>query len=180
MRTLLSFLMLFVVIGCGGTYGDRELLKSSDDKVQSLGKEVKEQNQTLSTLGSSTKNLDLAKVLTKKAWEKISINLDKFYTTPTQTQIKEYKIDMKFEDSTVLAYADCQKLTATYRVQNNKVQFFNIQYSPAIELATCIESKDADKAVYELMLQDFEVTDIKEKQITFKSYIFDTDVILKR
>lgn len=168
MRIAAYFIITLILLGCSGSVGDK------DGFIMTSG-EVKDSIETL-----SLDNIDLKENLTKKNWTKISANLDKFYSFSTYSQKKDYSIKMTFENGNILAYADCKKLTARYIVNDKKISFYEVSYAPAIELATCQESEDADKVVYQFLLRDFEVIEIKDRQIIFKSHEIDTEVILSK
>ncbi len=136
------------------------------------------QEDTLETL--SNQNIDLQSSITGKNWKKIVMDLDKFYPTAIRTVKKSYLIDMTFENNTATAYADCFKLSARYKITDKEISFSRISYEPAIELAVCQQSEDADQAIYEFMSNVFEATEADENQIIFKSNEFETEIILKK
>ncbi len=139
------------------------------------------------TLGGSDKidtlnenNLDLKEVLEATKWKEIIIDLDKFYPTVISTLEKSYLIDMSFENGKLTAYADCQKLTAKYKIDKKEISFSRISYTPAIELASCQESKDADQAVNQFLSNTFEASKIQKDEIIFYSDNFETEIRLKQ
>ncbi len=166
-KTILTISLLFLV-GCGSSSGKNgEIsvnLGSKDDKLGTL----------------STQELDLKETLSSKNWEEITMDLDKFYTTSISTANKAYKIDMSFEDGKVLAYADCKKLTARYKISDKEISFSKISYEADLDHASCQQSEDADQAVNQFLNNSFEATQVKEDEITFKSDDFDAEVVLKR
>jgi hypothetical protein len=167
MKPLLFTFSLLFLVGCGTSNG-----KNSDFTI-SAGKK----SENLGTL--SIENLDLKETLYGKNWNKITMDLDKFYTTSISTVEKVYKIDMNFKDGKVLAYADCQKITAQYRVKKDEIKLSHAQYE-TFDKPSCEEFKDADQAIYQFMNNSFEATKITKNEITFKSYDFDTEIKIER
>lgn len=168
MRILFLIILLLLFSGCGASSGSGNNISvtsgSNDD--------------TLGTL--SIENRDLKETLTAKNWKTLTMDLDQFYTTAISTTIKTYKIDMNIENGKVTAYADCQKLTARYKIDDNVISFSKVGYGIDLDHASCQQSEDADQAVYEFLYNSFEVTKINEDEITFQSEDFDVEVVLKR
>jgi hypothetical protein len=166
-KIILTGLLLFLV-GCGSSSGQNGTITvnsgSNDD--------------TLGTL--STQGMDLKETLLGKNWEEITMDLDQFYTTSISTVNKTYKMDMSFKDGEIIAYADCQKLTARYKISDKEISFSRISYEADLDHASCQQSEDADQAVNQFLNNSFEASKIKEDEITFISDDFDAEVILKR
>jgi hypothetical protein len=163
--TLATMLFLAIATGCGGTASNDDVLitsGSSDSKLQTLGENKK----------------DLNEVLIEERWTKITANLDKFYQFSVDNSDKEYKIKLTFKDGKVNAIADCQKLTANYNINNNNISFRSITYKPAIDLAFCQESEDADKAVYEFFLRDFKAITLEDDKVEFIDIDSDAKITL--
>jgi len=167
------FIVLLILIstiysGCGTSSGsnDNTLITSGEEELD------------LGTL--SYQDLDLKETLEKENYKEIMMDIDQFFTTAIETVNKTYKIDMSFENGRVTAYADCKKLTARYKVYDNKISFSRITDEPDLDHATCQQSEDADQAVYQFLNNSFEATDIKDEKIIFKSDDFDAEVILTR
>lgn len=161
------FILGFFCSGCGNTAATGELVilgATTENNLSTLSNEV----------------LDLEEVLSSKSWEKIAIDLDQFYATPFSTVLKSYAIDMSFDEGKVTAYADCQKLTAHYKINDKALSFSKITYSPAIDVATCIESQDADQAVHELFSYTFEATKVEDREIILFSDDVEAEITLKR
>lgn len=137
-----------------------------------------EKVDTLGTLGEEQK--DLKKILSGENWKEITMDLDQFFATSISTLDKTYKIDLSFDNQEIIAYADCKKLTARYKINNTAISFSRISNEPDLDHATCQQSEDADQAVYQFLYNSFEASSIKENEITFKSDDFDAEVILKR
>ena len=168
MKKILLTIFLLLYSGCGTSSGsDGTILSTSSSN-----------SDKLSTL--STQNMDLKDTLSSKNWKTITMDLDKFYTTSISTINKAYQIDMNFQDGKTIAYADCQKLTASYKINDTEISFSRISYEPDLEHAACQQSEDADQAVYQFFYNTFEAIKIKENEITFQSDDFNTEVILKR
>jgi heat shock protein HslJ len=153
--------------------GCNSSVASSDNTIIKAGS----QNSDLDTL--STDDLDLKQTLVSDRWTNITMNLSRFNSiNPTYYQ-KSYLIELDFEDGKLTAYADCQKLTARYKISDNDILFSKITYN-ADDKAFCQPSEDADQALYEFLNNSFEATDIQKDEITFKADYFDTEVTLKR
>ena len=166
-KTILIISLLFLA-GCG----------SSSGKDGTISITSGENDNSLETL--STQELDLKETLSSKNWEEITMDLDKFYGTSQSSVTKTFQIDMGFKDGKVIAYADCQKLTARYKIRDKEISFSRISYSADLDHTSCQPSEDADNAVHQFLNNSFEAIKSKKDQITFKSDDFDTEVILKR
>lgn len=147
---------------------------SNDKTIVNLGAD--EDNLTV----LNKKDLDLKELLTEAVWKEMVIDLDKFYQTTISRVEQSYLIEMLFEKSKVTAYADCFKLTAKYKIDDKELSFSRTTYEPAMDLATCQQSKDADQAVYQLFSNTFEATKIDKDEIIFYSDEFETEIKLKR
>ncbi len=168
MKTIILTILLLLFSGCGTSSGtDGTILVTSGKNDDALG-----------TL--STQQLDLKETLTSENWKEITIDLDKFYTTSISTVNKTYQIDMSFKDGEVVAYADCQKLTARYKISDQEISFSRVSYEADLDHAICQQSEDADQAVNQFLNNSFEASEIKEDEITFISDDFDAEVILRR
>lgn len=168
MKKIILIVLLFLFSGCGTSSG------SSDTILVTSGSNDDE----LSTL--STEDIDLKETLSSENWKEITMDLDKFYNTSIITVNKTYKIDMSFKNGEVLAYADCKKLTARYKIRDYEISFSRINYEADLDHATCQQSEYADQAVNNFLNNSFEAIKIKEDEVTFKSDDFDAEVILKR
>ena len=168
MKKIILTISLLFLVGCG----------SSSGKNGEMSVNLGSKGNKLDTL--STQELDLKETLSSENWEEITMDLDKFYTTSISTVNKTYKIEMSFKDGKVLAYADCKKLTARYKVSDKEISFSRITYTADLDHATCQQSEDADQAVNQFLNNSFEATKIKKDKIIFKSDDFDAEVILKR
>lgn len=145
----------------------------SDDTVITAGS----QNNDLETL--SKEDLDLKQTLISKKWTKITMNLSKFNSINLSYFQKSYLIELDFQDGKLTAYADCQKLTARYKISDKDISFSKITYK-ADDKVFCQPSEDADQAIYEFLNNSFEATSIEKDEISFKADYFDTEVTLKR
>ncbi|HIP02132.1 MAG TPA: META domain-containing protein [Campylobacterales bacterium] len=166
MKKIILTISLLFLIGCGSSNGQDGTISvnlGSDDNA-------------LGTL--STQNMDLKETLSGENWEEITMDLDQFYTTSISTVNKTYKIDMGFKDGKVTAYADCQKLTARYKISDKEISFSRVSYEADLDHAFCQQSEDADEAVNQFLNNSFEAIRIKEDEITFQSDDFDAEVIL--
>ncbi len=168
-KTYAISLILFALLssGCNSS------ASSNNDTVIKAGS----QNSDLETL--STEDLDLKQTLASDRWTKITMNLSRFNSINPSYYQKSYLIELDFEDGKLTAYADCQKLTARYKISDNDISFSKITYNPD-DKAFCQQSEDADQAIYEFLNNSFEATDIQQDEITFKADDFDTEVTLKR
>jgi heat shock protein HslJ len=166
--SILFVLSSIIHIGCGSSSG------SNADITITSG----DQNGKLETL--SNQEVDLKQTLSEKNWTEIKMDIDQFFATSIATVNKTYKIDMNFENGKVTAYADCKKLTARYKISDKSISFSHIGNEPDLDHATCIQSEDADQAVYQFLYNSFEATEIKDDKIVFKSDDFDAKVVLSR
>jgi len=145
-------------------------------------------NVTITANGSTTPleslSLDdqnIQEILIGKTWHKITTNVSSFYeNTNFPTFLQNYTVEISFDEKDIVAYADCQKLTARYSIDENEIHFSKSTIAPALELASCIESKYADDAVLALFENRFRVESIEDKEIVLDAVDFDTKVILER
>ncbi len=170
---LVIFISILFFSGCN-TSTDTTISSSKNQNIESLGSNNKD------TLGvSQKKEMSLKDALLNKRWREIVIDLDEFYMTISDTNKKSYIIDMSFSEDSVIAYADCFKLSARYKISDNKISFSKISYGQAIELAVCQESEDANEAVFQLFSNDFTATKIEDDKILFYSQELEADIELK-
>jgi len=162
-------LLSLAYVGCGTAHG------SNGDITITSGEKSSDKLGTL-----SVEDLDLKQTLTKESYKEITMDIDKFVLTPISTVNKPYKIDISFKNGKVLAYADCQKITARYKVSDKALSFSQVSYAPAVKLATCIEVEDADQAVDQFLKGSYEAQKITEDEIVFASDDVDANVVLKR
>jgi len=161
-----SFISILFYTGCNVPSNSTEevITLGSDDKIDTL----------------SEKDLNLKELLEDAKWKEIVIDLDKFYPTVIESVEKSYLIDMSFKNGKVTTYADCQKLTAKYKITKKAISFSHISYAPAIELTSCQQSEDADQAVNQLFSNTFEVSQMQKDEIIFYSDDFEAEIKLKR
>jgi predicted small secreted protein len=167
--TISLSLLSLVYVGCGTAHG------SNGDIIITAGDKKADKLETL-----SVEDMDLKQTLTKERYKEITMDIDKFVPTAIRTINKSYKLDINFKNGKVLAYADCQKLTTKYKINNKLLSFSHVSYAPAIELATCVEVEDADQAVYQFLNGSYEAIKITENEIVFASDDIDAKVVLKR
>ena len=168
------FIVLNLFYGCGGTVsgGDDSgvTIKSgtADTASNALG--------TLS-LGSA----DIQKELQAKPWEEIDMDISAFYENDLYSAgEKRYPITLSFRNKRIVAYADCQKITANYKIEAKRISFSRLSVAPAIDLASCVESEHADDAVIALFENSFTIKNITEREALLEAEDFDTTVVLKR
>jgi heat shock protein HslJ len=164
--------LLFALSGCESTI-------SNDGSVSIKAGGTKSDGDTLTTLALNEENIQT--LLTVAPWTKIEANIQAFYENGNYPSDREsYTIFMTFDKRTVTAYADCQKVTAKYRLNGKDITFNDLSIAPAIDLPTCVESEFADDAVAALFENSFKVTKITQKEALFEALDFDTNIVLKR
>lgn len=168
-KTYAISLILFTLL----TTGCDNSTTLNDDTVITAGS----QNSDLEILGEE--DLDFKQTLTSDKWTKITMNLSKFNSVNPSYFQKSYLVELDFKDGKLTAYADCQKLSARYKISDKDISFSKITYK-ADDKAFCQPSEDADQAVYEFLNNSFEATNIEKDEVTFKADYFDTEVTLKR
>lgn len=163
--------LLFGLSGCESTISD-----SGAVRVKAGGTAG---SSSLETLALDTGNIQ--KLLMLAPWTKIETDIRAFYENDNYPSARAgYTIIMTFDRRKVTAYADCQRVTANYRINGKEITFRDVAIAPAIELATCIESEYADDAVIALFENSFEVKKMTEKEAVLEAIDFDTEVVLKR
>lgn len=170
------FLSLFIIIalfqGCNTTASS----SLNDITIKSTNGD---DTNDLATL--SVENTDLHTFLMQENWKSIKTDISAFYESSNFPAVQHiYTIDMVFAKKSVTVYADCQKVSANYKVNGKEITFSKISVAPAIELATCTESEYADDAVLAFFENGFEVKKITEKKLTLEAVDFDTTVVLGR
>ncbi len=173
-KGILLLVLFLVSQGCQSTI-------SRDGSVSiSAGSAPQEQNGDLGTL--STQQADLKKVLQQSQWYAIKTDIAAFYENSIYpAAYKRYTVTMRFGKREVVAYADCQKITARYSVEENrKLTFSTPEIGPDLEHATCIESQYADDAVIAFFENSFTLHKASEKRVVLTSDDFDVNVELLR
>ncbi len=172
MRMLSTILLAGLLLGFGGC----------ESSVSDRGVSIKAgggADSGLSTLSDA--QLDPHVVLMTGSWHRIEMPVAAFYENSIYpTASHSYAIDMHFGESTVTAYADCQKVTAHYRISDKEIAFSKASIAPAVDLATCEESEFADDAVMALFENSFTIEKVLPKEVVLHSEDFDTQVKLKR
>ncbi len=108
---------------------------------------------TLSTLSEQTP--DYGDTLRSTVWRHLAIDLDAMHRNdsfPSGTHT--YPMRIRFGRTGVTAYANCYKLTATYRIDDTRLYFDAPQQLPT-DQASCTEYELADEAVYTLFQHDY-------------------------
>lgn len=161
--------LLYGLSGCEGTIDDNGnmSIKSGSGQATNLGTLALDQTR-------------IQTLLTLAPWSKIETSIQTFYENDNYPTRGSYTIAMTFDKRNVTAYADCQKVTAGYRIDGKEIRFRDASIAPAINLPTCIESKYADDAVLALFENSFEVIKMTEKEAVLQAIDFDTEVVLKR
>ncbi|RUM62972.1 MAG: hypothetical protein DSZ05_09350 [Sulfurospirillum sp.] len=159
-------------VGCGGNTsfggGDVSITSATGDRSDKLG-----------TL--SLNSQDIKKVLEAKPWKRMKADVASFYENSIySTGMKSYPVDITFQGKRVVAYADCQRITANYKIEGKNITFSKLSVSPAIELASCVESEFADDAVIVFFENSFSVKTATEKSVLFEAEDFDTTITLER
>ncbi len=168
--TVMVFIALLLFGGC-------------DASVSSAGKsdisiKAHDKDDELDTLSTNSQND--REFLQKFSWKKIKADVSQFYLNDNFPTLNEYTVEMKFEKRVVTAYADCQKITANYKLRDSRISFSNISIAPAVELATCIESQYADDAVLAFFENDFLIEHIEQSKAKFSALDFDALIELYR
>ena len=161
-----TIILLFV--GCNTTTEkDGTITLNSGKKLNPLG-----------TLGLSSK--ELKEVVFGKNWTKLNLDLDDFITQSIETPKQDYVIDLNFKDNNILAYADGQKITATFKIDGDKLSFSKIIMEADLDHSYTNDFMDADQALYSFLNGSYKATKIEENLIVLKSEETDSEVTLKR
>ncbi len=166
-------LLLGLLQGCGGSTSS----SGGNISVTSANGGTGTGLQTL-----STEKTDLKSYLEEKAFNEIVCNISKLYNDATgyPETMQKYAVQMHFAKKEVLVYADCQKITANYKVRDDALSFSNISIAPAVELASCQEYEYADDAVLGFFENSYTVEKIRKNEIVLEADEIDTSVVLKR
>ncbi len=159
---------LFLMQGCGSSNS------SGDTTMITVG----DSSNALATLSMNTQSIK--PVLMQEPWKVISTDIASFYENTNLPTFKSYTIDISFGENDIVAYADCQKLTARYTLKDKEISFSWSTITPAIELASCAASEYADEAVLALLSNDFTVESLLTDEVVLQAVDFDTKVTLKR
>ncbi len=171
MKYVLLAGMVLGFSGCEGTI--------SDDGSVSISAGSGSVEESLTTLALNEDNIQTLLRLTP--WTKIETDVQAFYESGNYPEtMQSYSIVMTFDTRTVSAYADCQKVTARYRLDGKDISFYDAEIAPAVDLPACVESEYADDAVLALFENSFEVVNMTEDEMVLQAFDFDTQVILKR
>ncbi len=163
-------LSLFLLQGCDSGSGEN----MNVDITTTAAKK-----SDLQTLASLPK--DLRKVLREERWKAITCDLKRLDSESWDMPgIRRYSIDMRFGEREVVAYADCQRLTARYRVEGKKLSFSQSRIAPAIDLASCKEFEYADDAVWAFFENSYTLRSADEEALIFDAQEVETTVTLHR
>jgi hypothetical protein len=166
-----------ILIGLGGC----ESTISDNGSVSiKAGSAVDKAADKLGTL--STDQESIGKMLSLAPWKRIRANISAFYENQNFPQSAHtYRVDLRFGQKSVTAYADCKKITARYSLEGKKLRFSHVSTpAPAVDLATCVESEFADEAVLALFENSFMVTSVDAHKAVLDAEDFDTTVELER
>ena len=168
------FIALNLFYGCGGTVSGGD-----DSGVTIKSGTADTMSNALGTLSLSS--ADIRKELQSKPWREIEMDISAFYENSLYgAGEKRYPVTLSFQNKRIVAYADCQKITANYKVEAKRISFSRFSVAPAIDLASCVESEHADDAVIALLENSFTIKNITERQASLEAEDFDTTVDLRR
>ncbi len=167
-------LLLLALGGCQSTISDNGAVSIK------AGSAVENAADKLGTLSLDQESI--GKMLTLSPWTGIRSSISAFYENQNFPQSAgTYRVDLRFGQSRVTAYADCKKITARYTLEGKKLRFSHVSTpAPAVDLATCVESEFADDAVLALFENSFTVTSADTHKAVLKAEDFDTTVELER
>jgi heat shock protein HslJ len=133
-----------------------------------------------SVIGSLSGSEDIGAYLQEDAWNKITLDLEKF-EFDRESQPRTYEIEMLFEKNKVTALADCQYITASYRLRDDEITFSRVSApKPALDLPTCKDFEDAESAVSNFFVYSYDVKTNKQNEVVFEGTDIETSVTLKR
>ncbi len=173
-KSLPLLVMILLLGGCNGT------VSSSDGSDVTIHATTEDATQSgLHALSLDTQ--DIKTVLTDRPWREIVVDISAFYESNTfPKSARSYTVALQFGEKEVRAYADCQKITAHYKIEDKSISFSKRSIGPAIELASCVESEYADDAVWAFFENSFRVETIDDHEAVFDADDFDTSVTLRR
>lgn len=155
--------------GCGGSLGGGS---DSNGTGPSVG--------GAKIIGSLSGSEDIAKYLQESSWSKITLDLEKFQFDRDSRQ-KSYDIEMLFEKKKVTVLADCQYVSASYRVKDDEITFSRVSAPrPALDLPSCKDFEDAENAVSNFFVYSYIVKANKQSEVVFEGTDIETSVTLKR
>ena len=167
-------IVLNLFYGCGGT-----VFGGDDSGVTIKSGTADAAVNTLGTLSLSS--ADIQKELQAKPWREIEMDISAFYENSLYSAGKKrYPVAFSFQNKRIIAYADCQKITANYKIEAKHISFSRLSVAPAIDLASCVESEHADDAVIALLENSFNIENMRKNEVLLSAEDFDTTVVLKR
>jgi len=111
------------------------------------------ESHALGTLGVAEDN---QKVLMQGEWKTLDMDLKKYYYE-IEDKVNSYNMKMKFSKYKVEALANCYKVEASYLLEEEQISFAKLSLRPAIEMASCHESENAEDAVDAFFSQSYRV-----------------------
>ena len=171
-KTTTTFLLLSVLLfsACSSSTSNNDNEESSKGPSTNSGQ----------TLGSMSGSEDINAYLKKSSWKSVTLDLDK-YLYDTKGTSKTYKMQMEFTDGKVTVLADCNYITARYKVRDDELTFSRISSpKPALDAPTCQGYKDADNAVLAFFSADYTVSPRTQNELSLQAIDIETSVTLKR
>jgi heat shock protein HslJ len=132
------------------------------------------------SIGSMSGGEDISAYLEDDRWTSITLDLDK-YLYDTQGSTRAYSVEMDFKEGKVTVLADCNHITASYKIKEDRISFSRVSSpKPAIDLPTCTEFKDADNAVVALFSSEYVVKPRTLDELVLEATDIETSVTLTR
>ena len=131
-------------------------------------------------IGSLSGSEDVGAFLQERSWNKITLDLEKFQYDKKSRQ-RTYDMEMLFEKRKVTVLADCQYVSASYRLKDDEIIFSRVSAPrPALDLPSCKDSEDAESAVSNFFTYSYVVKANKQSEVVFEGTDIETSVTLKR
>ena len=173
-RTLLkSVTLIWLLLGLSGC--ESTLSDSAAVTVNSASQAADDALETLAVDETSIQN-----TLMQAPWKRIETDIRAFYENTNLPANRSYSVNLRFDERTVTAIADCKKVTAKYRVIGKEIRFSDVSTPSSVDLGSCIESEHADDAVLALFDNDFLVEKITSQSVVLDAIDFDVKVLLNR
>ncbi len=131
-------------------------------------------------IGSLSGSKDIGAYLEEDTWSKITLDLEKFQYDRESSQ-RTYDIEMRFEKNKVTVLADCQYISASYRLRDDEITFSRVSApKPALDLPSCKDFEDAENAVSNFFVYSYIVQANKQSEVVFEGTDIETSVTLNR
>ena len=129
-------------------------------------------------MGSLSGEEDLSEILATKTWKNIEIDLEKFRYT-NDSNMKKYALSMIFSGKKVSGLANCQRFSASYKVNSDELSFSKVHIALASDLSTCKDVPYADEAVNSFFSSSYTLAGSNSSKVVLESSDLETTITLR-